>query len=386
LKFLRDIRAYKTSFYLLLFLLLAVTVQAQNNTKQDLVENIEQITKIIDAKNQEVSSIIKNYTLLESKIKQRNALVGFYKNEKRQMGRTIDSLSAHVKDINNSLGELRKEYGSLLKINYLHSLTEQRWAYILSSSTLLEGYKKWIFSKQYKDLLKGQEEALYQKLELLNVSMTSMQGKMSEKESIIQAENVQAQQIEREETEKDGLLSTLKKKENEVKEIVQKDKEQKKELRKEIETVIIAEGSRKSNLKDPGVNFNDRLTTASKGSLLWPVKNAIVTGHYGKHPHPSLKHVEILNNGIDLDGGENKEVRLVFDGEVVGRKKLADKGIMIIVKHGNYYSVYSQIVVANVRAGDKVVQGTIIGSVQDELHFEIWQGKEKLNPIHWLLK
>jgi len=385
LEYLRDIRAYKCYFIVLCFLSLTVALEAQEDyAKKDLINNIQQIGNVIDTKNEEISNTIKNYNLLQSKIDTRKALVGYVQGEKQKMESTLDSMSAQVKEINGKLGVLRKEYGKILKLNYMQSLTEQRWAYILSSSTLLEGYKKWIFSKQYKDLLNTQKDALYANLEALDVTMSSMKRKMAKKESLIQEENVQTGQLEKDRSEQKRMLTTLKKNEGKVRQDLEKKNAVKKQMREEIETVIVAEHEQATPAA--GLDFNPSLSRKIKGTLPWPIENAVVTGRYGKHPHPSLKHVEILNNGIDLAGGDNKSVRLVFDGEVVGRKKLADTGIMIIVKHGNYYSVYSKIVIANVRAGDKVSQGTVIGSVQDELHFEIWQGKEKLNPIHWLTK
>ncbi len=356
----------------------------QLDAKTELVNNITQISSLIDSKSKEVDATIKNYNLLQSKIDSRNSLVGNLSKEKKRMESTIDSLTQKAKDINLKLGDLRKEYGRMLKMHYTQSLIEQRWAYILSSSTLLEGYKKWIFSKQYRDMLNKQKEDLYGNMTALDQTMAMMQNKIDQKEKLIQEQTAQKGQIQQEEEQKKAIVADLKRKESEVRIAAEQKQKQKKQLNKEIETMIVAQGSNVS--VTPSANFNPNLTKSAKGTLLWPIENAVVTGRYGKHPHPSLKHVEVLNNGIDLDGGQNKDVRLVYDGEVVGRKKLGDKGIMIIVKHGDYYSVYSQIVIANVRAGDKISQGTIIGSVQDELHFEIWQGKEKLNPIHWLIK
>lgn len=356
------------------------------HSKEDLIQSIEKISKVIDTSNKEISATTKNYRLLESKIEKRKTLIGNIGEQKIQMDSEIDSLNIKVNAINAKLGDLRKQYSKLLKLNYVQSMSEQRWSYILSSKTLLEGYKRWIFSKQYKDFLGKQRDELYKNLNSLEETMGTLNRGIADKESLLQTANMHSKQIEKENEDKEKLLSNLKKNADQVKMDLDKQKKEKKKRRKEIESLINAQ-SENTTINDSGTGeFKPNLTKAKKGSLIWPIENALVTSHYGKHPHPSLKNVEVLNNGIDMNGAGNNTVKLVFDGEVIGRKKLSDKGIMIIVKHGNYYTVYSKIVVANVRAGDKLKQGTVIGSVQDELHFEVWQGKEKLNPIHWLKK
>jgi len=385
LEYPRDIHVCKyASIFLFFFLTHFQGIGQSDYDNEALIESIEKIENILEQKNTEISTAVKNYSLLESKIEKRKALLGKLKKEKLHMESDIDSLTNNVKDIKNKLGNLRKEYSRILKLNYIQSLTEQRWSYILSSNTLLEGYKKWIFSKQYKDFLKTQRDDLYMSLEELETAMHALNLGITKKEELIQGENIQTKKIESDQVSKQTALLNLQKNESKVKEDLRAQKKEKKRLRQEIETAIAEQTETNVTESANAANFNPRLSKSKKGTLIWPIEDAVVTSHYGKHPHPSLKHVEILNNGVDLNGGENKTVRLVFDGEVIGRKKLADKGIMIIVKHGNYYSVYSRIVQANARAGDKLSKGSILGTVKDELHFEIWQGKEKLNPLHWL--
>jgi septal ring factor EnvC (AmiA/AmiB activator) len=145
--------------------------------------------------------------------------------------------------------------------------------------------------------------------------------------------------------------------------------------------------------KTPELNILTASFYENKGRLPWPVSNGIVTSYFGKQPHPTLRKIEITNNGIDIRTDHNAQVRAVFDGVVVGKQFIPGYEHMIIIQHGNYYTVYSNLKEVYVKKNDKVKIKQAIGqsslntkSNVSEVHFEVWREKERLNPLSWIAK
>jgi len=122
--------------------------------------------------------------------------------------------------------------------------------------------------------------------------------------------------------------------------------------------------------------------------LPWPVNGPIVQ-HFGRQPHPTVKGVEISNNGIDINVTGNTAVKSVADGVVVSTHFVPGYRNMIPVRHGDYYTVYSNLETIRVSSGNPLTAGQDIGEMGSQggaLHFEVWRQKERLNPEQWIGK
>ncbi|MDE6811408.1 MAG: peptidoglycan DD-metalloendopeptidase family protein, partial [Muribaculaceae bacterium] len=137
-----------------------------------------------------------------------------------------------------------------------------------------------------------------------------------------------------------------------------------------------------------GANF-----AASRGALPRPVGGAWrVIGKFGRHALPDLPDVIYDNPGIDVEVSKGATVKSVFGGEVSGVYVVPGFLTVIIVSHGDYYTVYGNIGKASVKVGDVIRQGQAIGTLTEDadnpgrssLHFEVWKGREKLNPQSWI--
>ena len=127
----------------------------------------------------------------------------------------------------------------------------------------------------------------------------------------------------------------------------------------------------------------------NKGALSWPVSKGKITGAFGTHPHPTIKNVQISNNGIDFTLPSADNVVCVYDGEVVGVTNIPGFKNMVIIKHGSYYTVYSKLDNVVISKGQQIKRGQTIGNVEvneegvAEVHFELWKDKSKMNPQPW---
>jgi murein hydrolase activator len=128
-----------------------------------------------------------------------------------------------------------------------------------------------------------------------------------------------------------------------------------------------------------------------KGKLAMPVSDGFVARRFGRQKHPTLKNIDITNNGIDIRTSEDAPVHAVFEGKVAGVQYIPGHEYTVILQHGDYYSVYSNLSETTLTKGDIVAEGQTLGRVSTnpisgaaELHFELWYEKERMNPALWL--
>ena len=131
----------------------------------------------------------------------------------------------------------------------------------------------------------------------------------------------------------------------------------------------------------------------NKGRLPWPVEKGVVASSFGKHASVVSDKVVVTNNGIDIAVSENSNARAVFDGMVVSVNKLTASNTVIIIRHGDYFTVYSNIEEAAVKRGDNVKTKQNLGKIhtnkmegKTELHFELLKEKDRMDPESWLAK
>jgi len=220
----------------------------------------------------------------------------------------------------------------------------------------------------------------------------------------------------REKTEQKETLTKLQSKEKELKTKLEKQILARKKLQKEIEDIIaeeIRKAAERAKKEAENKTPNSKTTTttkgnfaltpaekiisdnfgANKGLLPWPTERGVVTGLFGEHPHPVLKNIKVQSNGIDISTSEGSSARAIFDGEVSKIVTIGPSNKAILIRHGNFFTLYSNLKETKVKAGDKVKTKQSIGiinTVKEEgkttLHIEIWQESTKLDPSLWLSK
>ena len=226
--------------------------------------------------------------------------------------------------------------------------------------------------------------------------------------------------MKKEKEQLNGQVAKLKKKEGSIQQDIKNKQQQAKKLQKAIDD-IIAEEIRKANEeaerkrreeaaknkgkttaptpKEKGMALTPAEKTLSanfvnnKGKLPWPVERGVISSSYGKHTSVVSDKVTVTNNGIDIATTENAQARAVFDGEVSSVTKLTGANTVVILRHGEYFTVYSNLENVTVKRGDKVKTKQNLGTVhtnktegKTELHFELLKEQSRQNPANWLSK
>ncbi|HSZ25108.1 MAG TPA: M23 family metallopeptidase, partial [Cytophagaceae bacterium] len=132
--------------------------------------------------------------------------------------------------------------------------------------------------------------------------------------------------------------------------------------------------------------------TANEGKLPWPVVKGSIAQHFGKQSHPVLKGVYVDNLGIDIQTTKDESVRTVFQGKVITVAEVPGMNKVVMIQHGEYFTVYAKMKTVSVKVGDEVAYKQALGTVytdKDEvtqLQFQIWKNNSKLDPENWLYK
>ena len=204
--------------------------------------------------------------------------------------------------------------------------------------------------------------------------------------------------VVREKSTKEKLLADLKKDSRKLESKLAEQQRERRKLSKAIEKLILAELEKKRKEDEVSSTLSAEARALSgefasnKGRLPWPLDKGVITSGFGKQSHPDIKGVYMDNTGIDFVTDEGGLVRSVFTGTVVGTTRIAGQHNMVVVSHGDYYTVYSKLVTVMVQSGQSVGTGDPIGKTGravdglGNFHFEIWQGKSKVDPENWIRK
>ena len=229
--------------------------------------------------------------------------------------------------------------------------------------------------------------------------LTDFNLQKAEKSKLLEKENTQLSKLENNHREKDRVRATLSTKEKQLRAQLRKKQKEAGKLNRQIKNIIAAEiktknssSGKSSYALTPAEKKLSSEFRSNQGKLPWPTPRGFISESYGTHPHPVLKHVMIKNNGINIATAKAGNARAVFKGKVVSVATISNTNKAVIVKHGNWFTVYSNLEEVYVSAGDEVSTKQNIGRIHTNLksetepHFEVWNGKQKQNPYYWIVK
>ncbi len=269
--------------------------------------------------------------------------------------------------------------------------------YLLASENLNQFYKRVKILKLYARYLRSEKEKFELSRNLLKKKNEELYKLKSEKNSVIRVELSENRQIEKEVLEKKKALQRILKKKKEIEEEIKLKEKTASALEKELKKLIddekikIQKSSSKESLT-PSEKVISNDFEKNLGRLPWPTEHGIITGKYGEHQHPDYNSVTIRNDGIYITTNVGENARSIFNGTVSRVFTLPGEKFTVIIKHGNYYSLYHNLEGVKVKPGQKVSTKEIIGKVytnentkETVLLFQIWEETEKKDPELWLV-
>ena len=137
--------------------------------------------------------------------------------------------------------------------------------------------------------------------------------------------------------------------------------------------------------------FDEKIHLQNKGKMLMPVNGGVIIERFGKHPHPTEKRITVVNKGVNIAAPKGSEVYAVFEGEVARVMFIAGLNNCVMLRHGDYFTIYSNLATVSVKVGDQVGTNTKLGTISAgdnpddyQLHFEVWFHTINQDPELWL--
>ena len=409
------------SFIFLFFLALtsssAYAQKTKGKSKKQLQNEITTLQKEISNANQLLKKTTKDkemtlneVSILENKIKQREQLIKACNEQIAILDEEINIGQNNIKSLNSDLSKLQKEYAKMIVFANKNRNHYDRLGFIFASEDFNQAFSRLRYIRQFTDARKVKMDQIAATEKQISSALEASQQAREEQTALLKEEKAQQGALKKEKEELNAQVAKLKKKEGNLQQDIKNKQQQTQKLQKAIDD-IIAEEIRKANAEaerkrkaEAKKNANKGKSTATtttktkeKGMALTPSEKTLSTNFvnnkstYGKHASSVSSKVTVTNNGIDIATTEGAKARAVFDGEVTSVTKLTGANTVVIIRHGEYFTVYSNLENVTVKRGDKVKTKQNIGSVhtnktegKTELHFELLKEQTRQNPANWL--
>jgi murein hydrolase activator len=409
--------------------------------KQNLQKDIESTNALLKETRKNKKLSLGQLVVLNKKIEAREELIGAISSEIGGLNKQISENTTAVTALDEEIKRLKAEYARMIVFAYRNRSAYQRMMFIFSAGNFNQAYKRMKYLQQVSESRRMQSEKINSRQQELNQNIQALESQKTEKQQLLGVEEVEKNSLVTDKTDKEKTFNELQSKEKQLKDDLEKKKKQAATTDLAIQRLIQEEAERaaaaaakqaakanakttaktepkstdsktnpvatnpkttnpvKTNSEPPKLVLTPEAVSLGKGFsenqglLPWPVAQGSIAERYGRHPHPVLAHVETNNNGVDITTTRGAAARAVFDGEVTGVTNIPGSGWLVIVRHGDYLTVYAQLSEVSVKTGDKVKTKQAIGKVAEnddggsELHFEVWKsGSGKMNPELWLAK
>lgn len=383
-------------FYSLLQLIVAVGVSyAQNDVraKKEAIYRLTQDIEFLDSQIKEANKKHKNtlteLNLYHHKAEARKRLIEELEKNISNQEKQIGLKSNQILQAQSQIDTLKIHYAGMIKKAYKNRDNRTWFIYILAGKNIEQGYRRWSYLRSYSKALNNEGKKIKERQIKLQKEKEQLQALKRENERSQQAKTSEYESLKTEEKKRQTIANTLSRQQKTLKAQLQKKQQEAAGLQKELERLIAKSG------KYTATAENVRLSGAfsdNKGKLPWPVGKGIITEKFGINKHPTLKNVNLpFNNGINISAPRGADVTAVFEGVVKQIILIPGYSNCVLVSHGRYFTFYCKLGRVNVRSGEKVAIGQKIGTLDtkgesSELHFELWDGKQKQNPVNWLRK
>ncbi len=390
-----------------------------------LEKNIASTESLLAKSKTKTKSSLNDLRVIQNQIDYRERLLRNYDNQIRGAELTVLQKEKQIVELKEKVKKLKAQYKKLLIYAYKHRNNYGKLMYIFTADSYNEARKRNGYLRRLSDVQLKQFLVIQQNQELITEEISVVNTEKENKLVVLKEKKHERKEIEKDRERKEKVYQEFRKEEELLLSKLKEDQKKKETLRRRIAAAIqreleLAEKKRKEReaAARAAAKKNEASTTttsmpattlaetkeaelisnsfaSNRGRLPWPVEKGNITENFGKNPHPTLKNVSTNNRGIDIGAPLNAQVRAVFEGEVTSVLNIPGAGKVVIIKHGNYRTVYSNLQDTYVKIGSKVTTKKVIGSllakngetisvVHFEVHKVVGNNVTCLNPTLWV--
>ena len=392
-------RLRKFSFLFSIFYLLSIGLNSQQTRKSLEIERdtnlkkINEAEKILKETEQSKNATIGRLRVINKQINNRQDLILNLRKDIRSQNNEISSLRVLISSLTNDLIIMNNEYSEMIYYSYKSRSSLEKLSYIFSSQNYNQMFRRLNYIFQYSNIRRNQiieienvkDELSDQEQNLVNIKI--------KKDDLLKDELSENNKLQKLKNRQKKTISDLNKKQNRIRKEINERKIALNKLDELIRNIIRREKELTSST-DENINLLE-LTEgfeARIGKLEWPVRSGFISNKFGEHPHPVIKNIKVKNDGIDIQTNKSSKVYSVFSGKVSTVAFIPGMNNVVIINHGEYYTLYAKLKNLNVVKGDNISSGDLIAELVTnadgitELQFQVWKNNIKLNPEKWIMK
>jgi septal ring factor EnvC (AmiA/AmiB activator) len=389
----------------MLFLSAQVTLSGQQHRKKleqqksELKKEIAYKSKLLGETEKNKKSTLNQLLLLKKQIISREQLIQTLRREIAYLEREISLKEKEITEKSRQLDALKEHYAQMIYNSFKTRHSYDKVMFILASRDFNQAYLRLKYLEQYRQYRRDQAALIEKTADELAAAKSLLHAAVEEKNATIAENTAEKVNLDKDRQQRESVVNDLTAREKEIKAEIKRKEKEAYALQKAIEKVIAEELARQKKNAKGGYELTPEALALSsnfasnKGKLPWPIEKGVVTDYFGEHWHPVLKGIKINNKGVDISTDPGATARALFEGTVSMVLVLPGAGRAVMLRHGEYITVYSNLADVYVQKGDKVQLKQKIGTVltnddqgKTEVHLEIWKGQTALNPGEWLYK
>lgn len=407
---------------LLIFLIFfCVAAASFGQSSAELKRRKDALTREIEALKKSQSKIastkrlsLRQINVLNTQIRLREEKINTINSEVKLLNNQISESTNTVRSLQAQLNKLKKEYAGMVLFAFRNQGAYNKLMFIFASDNFNQAYKRLKYLQQFGDYRKKQAKYIQQTQKELGAKIVELDQNKKQKSTLLHSQENEKVTLGKEKSNQSVQLSKLTKQERQLKQEVSKKQKEVAQLNRSINAAInreIAEAKRRAEAAAKAAAAKTGTTAkpvsggssvlamtpeaaklssdflGNRGRLPWPVAQGLIVSRFGTNKYGN---VTVDNNGVDIKTAEGSSVRAIFSGDVSTVQNLNGQ-YFVLIRHGEYFTVYSNLRSVSVSKGDKVSVKQTIGSVitdpvdgTTQLHLEIWKGSTPTNPETWL--
>lgn len=395
----------KKAGFTILFLMIIIGLNAQSlddlrNRKEKAAAEIRLTNELLEKAKENEKISLNQLRLINNSINQRNKLISAQNSEIKLLQEFIDDNTMVVRMFQEDLKGIKEEYAEMIRFAYKNRNTSDYLIFLLSSNNFNQAYKRHLYLKQYTGFRKVQAQTIESIQNILDVKAKDLSRQKDEKSRLLAEMEDENRNLKNDKQQQDSYIRKMQQEQRSLQQKIREQQRIERDLENQIQKIIEEEAKKARDAGKPGYALTPEQKLIgdnfgqNKSRLPWPVERGIITEHFGEHNHPTLKNIVLNNNGVDIATEPGAKARSVFTGEVSRVFAISGGNMAVIIRHGSYLSVYSNLSEVTVKAGDKVTIKQNIGSVYTDvnegnntiLKFQVWFENQKMDPEVWLVK
>ena len=392
------LRKYK--IYLLIFLFSfqqSFSQQSRNSLEKQRDNNllkIEQAERIINETEKSKKITVGKLNVINKQIINRQDLIINLKRDVKAQTSEILTLRSLISSLKKDFKVLNDEYSEMIYHSYKSRSSLDRLSFIFSSKSYNQMFRRFNYIFQYSKFRRNQ----ITEIEKVSLELSDQEKRLldvNKKQNFLLKEEVsENNKLQKLKGRQKRIISDLNKKQRGLRKEINDRKISLEKLDKLIRDIIRREKESLLLSEDDNIDLL-KLTEGFEsniGKLSWPVQSGFISNRFGEHPHPVIKTVKIKNDGIDIQTSKSSRVFAVYSGKVSTVAFIPGMNNVIIINHGDYYTLYAKLKNLKVEKGDIIKEGQVIAELITNsdgitlLQFQIWKNNIKLNPEKWIIK